>query len=302
MKTDTQIVMDRCETPSAKSSAAPPSTVKTILLHIQDDGTLDRRVQVGLSLARATSAHLNCLHVTPIEAYVAFDSFGGVFAMSDAMKALEYDDARIQAKVEEMLRGEDVSWDYTQVTGHVASQVIGYGALADLIVVSREPRRTDLVGSNISFFGELLQRSRTPMFIPAENGEQIDPTGVAVIAWDGSYEAANAVRASVGLLKMAAEVRVVRIDEEKDEAFPNTRILEYLSRHGIHAEIFVETAQAGLGDQEVIAASLMAHANAVSAAFLLMGGYSHSRMSEYIFGGVTRTMLGGSTVPIVIAR
>jgi nucleotide-binding universal stress UspA family protein len=33
-----------------------------------------------------------------------------------------------------------------------------------------------------------------------------------------------------------------------------------------------------------------------------MGGYNHSRLGEYVFGGVTRTMLAGSPVPLLIAH
>jgi len=302
MTTNQQLIMDRPDELGVKSSATAQSTIKTILVHIQDDGSLDQRIESGLSLARASSAHLNCLHVTPIEAYAAFDSFGGVFVMTDAVKALDDEEIRICGKVEDKLRREDVSWDYAQVTGNVASQIISYAALADLVLVGREPRKSDFVGSNVSLIGDLLQRSRTPLFIPAENGAPTDPNGVALIAWDGSYEAANAVRLSVGLLKMAAEVHVVQIEEEKGETFPNTRLLEYLSRQGIHADLVVEPAPTGQKGQQVIAASLMAHARTVSAAYLVMGGYSHSRIAEYVFGGVTRTMLGGSTVPLVIAR
>ena len=302
MSTDPQLVMERPEGLGAKTNATPQSTVKTILLHVQSDEAQDRRLQNALSLARAASAHLSCLHVTPIEAYVAFDSFGGVFVMNDVIKALDEEEARLRSEVEDKLRGEDVSWDYTQVTGNVAGQIISHAALADLIVVGREPHRSDFVGSNVSLLGDLLQRSRTPLFIAADDGVPIDPTGVALIAWDGSYEAANAVRSSVGLLKLASEVRVVNIEEQKSEPFPGTRLLEYLSRQGIHAELVVEPARAGLTDQQAISTALMAHVHAVGASYLLMGGYSHNRISEFVFGGVTRTMLSGSTVPLVIAR
>ncbi len=301
MSTDPELVVDRPQGDGAKTRAASQSTVKTILLHVQNDEALDRRLQNALSLARAASAHLSCLHVTPIEAYVAFDSFGGVFVMNDVIKALDEEEARLHSKMEDKLRGEDVSWDYTQVTGNVAGQIISHAALADLVVVGREPHKSDSGASSISLFGDLLQRSRTPLCIAAEDGAPIDPTGVALIAWDGSYEAANAVRSSVGLLKLASEVRVVNIEERKSETFPGTRLLEYLSRQGIHAELVVEPARAGLTDQQAISAALMAHARAVGA-YLLMGSYSHNRISEFVFGGVTRTMLSSSTVPLVVAR
>jgi hypothetical protein len=124
-----------------------------------------------------------------------------------------------------------------------------------------------------------------------------------LIAWDGSYEAANAIRASIGLLKLASKVQVVQImAEEKKDSFPGTRLLEYLSRHDIHAELSVIEAGVDSGDDDVISATLIARAEAINASYLLMGGYSHSRIGEYVFGGVTRTLLGGCPVPLLMAH
>ena len=88
------------------------SGIKTILMHVQNDETLDSRLQNALSLARCFEAHLSCLHVTPIQAYVAFDSFGGVFVMQDVMDKLERQETDLRARVEQKLSAEDVSWDY----------------------------------------------------------------------------------------------------------------------------------------------------------------------------------------------
>ncbi len=296
MGTQDQLELERSATVAPRQRA--DAGVKTILLHVQNDKSLDTRLETALSLARACEAHLSCLHVTPIEAYVAFDSFGGVFVMNDVIKALDEEEQALQAKIEKELRNEDVSWDYQQITGNVPAQLISHAALADLVVTGREPHRADFAGPALRIMGELLHRARTPLFIPDDKGGPVDPTGVALIAWNGSFEAANAVRSAIGLLKVASDVRVLQVEEEKDEAFPGTRLLEYLSRHGIHAELTRATQE----DEQPIAGSLMAYANAVDAGYIVMGGYSHSRIREYVFGGVTRTLLSGSTVPLLIAH
>lgn len=276
--------------------------VKTILLHVQNDEAVGQTLETALSLARACEAHLDCLHVTPIQAYVAMDSFGGVFVMGDVFKAVEEEEGLIKGRLKAELSKEDVSWDYTQTTGDVPSQLIGRAALADLIVTSRQARRTDFQGSTIGILGDLLHRSRTPLFIATDDRKVPDPTGSVLIAWNGSFEAANAVRSAIGLLKLASDVRILRIDEEKDEAFPSTRLLEYLSRHGIHAELKVETAHPDARDIDFMSARLNAEAERMKAEYIVMGGYSHSRVSEYMFGGLTRSMLAGSSIPLFIAH
>lgn len=297
-----QMQMEHRTTEQPLVSPKPQSGVKSILLHVQNDEGFDRTFETALSLARACGAHLECLHVTPIQAYVAFDTFGGVFAMGDVIKAIDDADAMLDSRIRSELAKEDVSWDYTQTTGDVPNQLVGRAALADMIVTSRSPKRIDFQGSTIGMLGDLLHRSRTPLFIAADDGKVPDPTGRALIAWNGSIESSNAVRAAVGLLKLASEVKVLRIEEDKEETFPSTRLLGYLSRHGIHAELKVETARPDAQDVDFTHACLLSEAQRMSAAYIVMGGYSHSRVSEYMFGGLTRSILAGSNIPVFIAH
>jgi nucleotide-binding universal stress UspA family protein len=304
MRTEQQLLMERQDERAAATSAQAPG-IKTILLHILDDEFHDQRIDNGLALARACSAHLSCLHVTPFQAYVAFDTFGGVFVMNDIMRALDERDYELRQKVEQRLGKEDVSWDYEQISGDVAAAIIGRAALADLLVSAREPRRADFAGPTVGFLGDLLHRSRTPLFIPAFNGPAFDSTGVAVIAWDGSIEAANAVRGSLGLLKLSSVVRVLEIPEQRDDdrkSFPGTKVLEYLSRQGIHAELIVEQPPSKGAGPDVVAGMLVAQARGAGAGYIVMGGYSHTRIGEYVFGGVTRTLLTECPLPLVIAH
>lgn len=301
MKTDQQLTMERPPS-QATGDAVRTSTLKSILLHIEDDSSLERSLEAALSLARASSAHLSCIHVTPIQAYVAFDGFGGVFMMKDVMKAIDEQAAKLRARLEAKLSAEDVSWDYEEITGDVPSQIISRAALADLVVSGREPRRQDLAGTAIGLLGDLLYRCRSPLFIPGDDRADVDPSGTAMMAWDGSYEAANTARSTLGLLKLAARVCVIQVAEEKAQVFPGTKLLEYLSRHDIHAELVVEDPPGGYDDQEVIAASLVSHARGVGAAYMVMGGYSHSRIGEFLFGGVTRTLLKECPVSLAIAH
>ena len=136
MRTEQQLLMERQDERTEVIQPRAPG-IHTILLHILDDEFHDQRIDNGLALARACSAHLSCLHVTPFQAYVAFDTFGGIFVMNDIMQALDQRDYELRQKVEQRLAKEDVSWDYEQVSGDVASTMIGRAALADLLVTAR---------------------------------------------------------------------------------------------------------------------------------------------------------------------
>lgn len=271
--------------------------MKSILLHVQDDESLDSRLQTALSLTRAASGHLSCLHVTPVEAYVAFDNFGGAFVMPDIIESLDKHEAGLRTRVEDHLRKEDVSWDYQQMTGSVLNKILSYAALADIIVTGRECRKQTHAISPLSLLGDLLYRSRTPLVIPASGGVISDPTGPVLVAWDGSYEAANAVRASLGLLQLASKVIIVRVSEKSEELFSDKLLLEYLSRHNIHAELRLETTE-----KDYVPAALVACTQLIGATYLVMGGYGRSRVGEFLFGGVTRTFLQDSPVALFITH
>jgi nucleotide-binding universal stress UspA family protein len=278
--------------------------MKTILCHIQDDESVGSRLEAALALADATSAHLTCLHVTPVEAYVAFDSFGGVFVMNDVIRTLDEQEAELRARLEANLQNETVVWDYIHVTGSLPFSIITQAALADLIVTGRDPHTSRSTRSSRALIGELIQRTRTPLYIPAPSGPPPDPSSPAVVAWNGSFEAANAVRASVDLLKLAREVHVVTV-EEKQDLFPNTRVLEYLSRNEIHAELHVVPLERGrIGPVETtdVGQSILEAASELRAGSIVMGGYSHHRVGEFIFGGVTRSFLESCPLPLVIAH
>lgn len=274
----------------------------TILFHAQDNAELESRLQDALALARATNGHLSCVHVTPAEAYVTFDAFGGVFVMDNVMSAIVEIEQRVRERVEAAMAGEDVPWDYQQIGGAVSSALAGRAALADLVVVGRSRTRSPGFGSPLATVGDLLQASRTPLFISGEGAAVHDPFAPAVIGWNGSFEAANAVRNSLPWLRLARSVTVATVAEpEQDERdrpmFPSTRLLEYLSRHGVHAELSTFDEP-----RSMVAPLLLEEVGARSAGTLVMGGYGHSRIGEYWLGGVTRDLLETCPVGLIVAH
>jgi hypothetical protein len=68
--------------------------MKAILLFANDDDALASRMQVGLDLTRAFEGHLTCFQVTPYDAFIMGDPFGGVYALPTVVQALgEAEDA-----------------------------------------------------------------------------------------------------------------------------------------------------------------------------------------------------------------
>lgn len=270
--------------------------MKTILLHIADEASLSIRLETALAIARPMGGHLRCLQVTPIESYVAMDSLGGVFVMSDLLKAVEEQESALKSRVEQDLSNEDVSFDFRHTTGAVPGAVASYAALADVVISGREAKEVRR-GAFAAGLADIVEQSRTPVLVC---GDQVfDPFAPAMIAWNGSFEASAALKGAVPLLQKASAVHVVSAADEPDKAgtFPPTLVLEYLSRYGIKAELRTPVIE-----RHRIANALLGEAEAVGAGLLVMGAYGHSRIGEYLLGGVTRTMLAACKLPLLMAR
>ena len=290
-----QIVMER--QPELKgileTGAAP---IKAILFPVHDDDGLDARLQTGLSLARACSAHLQFLQVIPLEAYTVIDTYGGAFAGGEIVEALEDHAAKTRSRLEDRLSKEDVSWNYEVATSPTLPALLKNASFADLVFMGRQPRWHEFSRTGPGLLGELVCGARTPLLIPGDDSATLDPFGNAVIAWNGSIEAANAVRASIGLLQMASDVRIVRYTEAKENAFPDTRLLEYLSRHGISAVLDMRASRTD------VMSDLIEYSGVFAAEYLVMGGYTHTRVGEFLFGGVTRELLRACPISLVMAH
>ena len=294
MKSD-QITIERTAA-SLVRSPTNATAVKTILFHVHNDDQLNDRLQVALTLCRAFGAHLHLLHVVPLQAYTVVDAFG-TFVSSQIVEVLENEADKLRSLVEAELANEDISWDYEEITGELMPHLIQCAALADLVVTGRESPSPEFAGPSITLLGDLLHRMRTPLLVIGDGTKDFDPFGLGIVAWNGSYEAANALRNAVPMLKLASEVRVLRIEEAKAGQFPSTRALEYLSRHGIHADLVTEERVS-----DSIKEDLVEYASFHRAGLIVMGGYGHSRAGEFLFGGVTRGVLRACPVSLLMSR
>ena len=294
-QSQTQLLMERPEKFAGQQQFAF-SGIKTILFHVHDDESVMERLQLALSLARACGAHVHCLHVTPIEAYTVVDTFGGTFVNQEIVRAFEEQAGKLQEQVESRLGLEDITWDYEEITGELVPHLVQSAALADIVITGRKPRGRDFGGPAITLIGDLLGQMRAPLLVTGDALAGFDPFAPAIVAWNGSCEAENAIRASLPLLRLASKVTVVHFSEERQRQFPPTAALEYLSRQGIHAEWESHTTS-GPMDQ-----ALVRRAEQLGAGMLVIGGYSHSRAGEFLFGGVTRALLADCPLALLIAR
>lgn len=268
--------------------------MRSILVPITDEDGLEARLQAALDLARATNGHVTFLHAEPASEYVAPDPFGGSYYVMEHAKAIEEATAQKRARAHEMMANEDVPWGFAHSTGTPEDVLVEHSRLADVVVLTEPPTWGDEEDDTASVT-YLVMAAQCPVLAVPEASRALDCTGKAVIAWNGSQPAANAVRAAVPMLALAGEVEILTLGENP-EHFPAEAAAAYLSRHGINAEIVLRERRGRVSEamHDVLEDR--------GAAWLVMGAYGHSRMRELVFGGVTRHFIQQSPVPVLLTH
>lgn len=248
--------------------------MRSVLVHADSSAAGAVRVETGLSLARTTGGHVTLLVDTPITQFIAVDAMGGGAVATDAIREAVAEDDEFARKIEAQVARGDVPCDVVRAEGEAVDALAEAGRLADVVIVSRAS----------ALASDLPLVTRSPVLAVNDDRPLRFPLARVAIAWDGSAEAAFALRSAVPLLAREAQVTVLTVEDAPAE-YPATDALTYLSRHGIGAELQVLARVGAI--EETLARELVL----LEADLLVMGAFSHSRLREFLFGGVTRYFL-----------
>lgn len=172
-------------------------------------------------------------------------------------------------------------------------QVLRYGRLSDLIVMAR-PGAESEAGLSAAFDAALFDSGRAVLLVPAEPVTKLGAT--VAVAWDRSREAARAAGAALPILAQAEKVVILTAREGGSDAEPS-ELAGYFALHGIEARTWAFTPDSGSLGQ-----ALLGEAEKAEADLLVMGAYGHSRLREMVLGGVTRDILGGAAIPVLMVH
>lgn len=269
--------------------------MKSVLLHVYEDSGLEGRLQVALDFCRAHDAHLTCLHVTPYNAYVAFDPLGGTYSQGAIMEELAKREEEMRAQFETNMAKEDVRWDWAAADGDVVQLLSAWSAMSDVVIVSQTGKSAPLP-KPLPIVDDLVVHSECPVLLVPQGVSSFPSGQPVIVAWNASAEAANTIRASLPVLAAASQVQVVSVADHPED-FPQTAAATYLTRHGIGNEIF-QIAGEGRKPWDV----LSEFARTSGAGLVVMGAYGRSRFRETLLGGVTRNLLEHAAVPLLLGR
>lgn len=276
---------------------------KTILVHVDETARSAQRTEVAAAMALANDARLIGVATTGVPAYV-FPADGivaggpiGGSALDDlragVQRALDLFEAAARragvASIERRCVDEDAGIAISLQSRYCDLVVIGQASLDEFL-----PRQ------RADFPDYVVLNAAGPVLVLPRAGAGAVPGARVVVAWNGSKEAARAIASALPLLQKAEQVDLVVFDPDSALGLhgqePGADMVRHLAQHGVRAELTVTRA----GREEDHA--LLAFAAQKGADLIVMGAYGRSRFSEIMLGGMTRSVLATSTIPLWMAH
>ena len=167
----------------------------------------------------------------------------------------------------------------------------------DLAIVGQAEPGKDAVEEQIAE-STLFESGRPVILVPYIQKAPLKLDRV-MVCWDGSRAATRAIADAMPLLEHAGRVEVVIVanDPGKQDEIPGADMGQHLARHGLKVEV-TRFPTGGID----VADALLSHAADSDSDFIVMGGYGHSRLREFVLGGVTRSILRSMTAPVLMSH
>lgn len=276
---------------------------KSILLHIDYTDRCYERVDVAIDLAQRFSAHLCALAPAgnPLLPYHgSADGLGNYAAevMQELSRLSEVATDRFRAKAKTAGLS---TYDVRACDGDAVYAINNESRYADLVVVGQSDREHPTPARPNDLPEAIVLGSGRPVLIVPYVGKFAHVGRRVLLLWNESREAARAATDALPLLKLAEQVDVIAFDSKRriQGAIESGLgdVGDYLARHGVNVNVSREPS----GEVEVGALALSRAAD-LGSDLLVMGGYGHTRLREWVMGGVSRSLLEHMTVPVLMSH
>jgi nucleotide-binding universal stress UspA family protein len=275
--------------------------VKDIVVNLTGGHPQDFAADYAVSVASQFGAHIVGVGFI-YEPIIPGSVLGGV--PTDLIEVQREENAKAAktavSRFEEAARQASLSAESRIIDASIAGAADLFGRIArrfDIAVVG-QARREQGASEELLIEGALFGSGRPVIVVPHDQAGGLK-LGRVLMCWDGSRPAARAIADAIPFLRRAKAVEIVVVTGERDKSgeLTGANMSRHLARHGINVEI-KKIAAGSSGVQSAI----LAHTKESDADFLVMGGYGHSRLREFILGGVTRSILSAMPVPVLMSH
>jgi nucleotide-binding universal stress UspA family protein len=276
--------------------------IKDIIVNLTPGEARDPATDYAISAASALEAHLAGVTFIYDPLIPAAVMGGGIPPdLIEAQRVESEKGARAAAaRFDAAAKREGLSFESHQLAASAAGAADRFAHLArrfDLAIVGQSqpdgPPVPDMVLETA-----LFESGGPVLAVPyiQKDGLKLDRV---MVCWDGGRPAARAIGDALPLLARSKAVELVIFSGEpgKQDEIPGADMGRHLARHGLK----VTVNRMPLGDVDV-GDAILSHAADSNADVMVMGGYGHSRLRQFILGGATRTVLQSMTLPVLLSH
>jgi nucleotide-binding universal stress UspA family protein len=261
----------------------------TLMVHLEIATENDAQVRLAANLAERLASTLIGVSASILPPYPAEN---GYFETEEFYTKEQRDILAALKQTEAMFRSAvgpgGVKSEWRSAIEFPETYVATEARCADLVIAGQLREPVDICRSVDP--GTVMLKAGRPILVVPPGVDHLKAESI-VIGWEDCREARRAVQDALPLLREAKSVTILEVCEDGAEAAGRRRVddvAQYLARHRITAGTVIETAKAPVADH------LVKCARADGADLIVTGGYGHSRLGEWIFGGVTRDLLKSS--------
>ncbi len=296
-----------------------------VLVHVCDESVSGHALEMACLLSRQHRARLTAVLVAePVHAGLGLSPETAALALQVEETQRRSMLALGERLVQHVQQRHGLVIDIRQARGDTVEVLLTEGRAADVLITSQPSAGAEWTGLSNAQAARLLVGSSCPVLtVPSigwrQGSTSATPGGVmgkVLVAWSDASESARAVRDALPLLQAAQVVELCSfsgaepLEMERRQASLD-RLVSHLAQHGVAATKTIlhrsetsmsERMSPGWVPDVSIAQALLSHAADRDADLIVMGGYGHSRLREWVLGGVTRSMLQTMTVPVLMSH
>lgn len=276
-------------------------TWSSLIVYVDDEPDNTQRIEQAVDLAKAHGAHLIGVSACAPETPVA-DAYGAGILMGEVLTA-QHERAEsalkgAEQRFRDLATRAGVSCEWRADVGDPTGLLVKHARAADVLIVGRDAANAS--GWRAPIPSDLAMRAGRSILIAPPNPARPVAGAPVLLAWTDSRESRLAAVAAIPLLREAESVRVLELCDPEDVDGARLRtadVTAWLRRHDVKAE-----ADARAHDDRSAGRRLLDCAAEMEAGVIVSGAWGHARMRQWIFGGVTQTLMTESPVALLLAH
>lgn len=272
----------------------------TILVHIDPGKHSEKRLETAIKLALQYDAYLVGLYAFlpyPPPNYIVVEMGAEIMRIQKEMAA------ELMSRAEAAFHKQTSAAGLKGLEWHTVHEdpvyaLSTYARYADLVVIGQSDASDDS-GIALDFPERLVLSAGRPVLLLPKTDNFTSIGKRILVAWNASQEATRAITNALPFFRSAESVHVMTVNQKPGEngSTPSENIVRYLARHGVHvATNDIHGVEIDVGNE------LLSRASDFSADMIVMGCYGHSRLREWVLGGVTHTLLKTMTIPVLMSH